>query len=31
LGLTFLKIKNDSSTEIYIAPGGGFAMQIEKI
>ena len=26
-----LKIKNDSSTEIYIAPGGGFAMQIEKI
>ena len=26
-----LKIKNDSSTEIYMAPGGGFAMQIEKI
>ena len=26
-----LKIENDSSTDIYLAPGGGFAMQIEKI
>lgn len=26
-----LKIESDSSTEIYVAPGGGFAIQIEKI
>ena len=26
-----LKIENDSSTDIYLAHGGGFAMQIEKI
>jgi hypothetical protein len=26
-----LKIEKNISTDIYLAPGGGFAMQIEKI